>query len=96
MIACLCRNLDTDFYMITLIDDGRAARIEELQRIFEKYTEKPVFARESLEEALRYVMGHQQDRTIYCLGSLYLTGMIKALIPDRGENAVRKQGDKNT
>ena len=35
--------------MITLIDDGRAARIEELQRIFEKYTEKPVFARESLE-----------------------------------------------
>ena len=96
MIACLCRNLDTDFYMITLIDDGRAARIEELQRIFEKYTEKPVFARESLEEALRYVMGHQQDRTIYCLGSLYLTGMIKALIPARRENAVRKQGDKNT
>lgn len=91
MIACLCRNLDTDFYMITLIEDGRAARIEELQRIFEKYTEKPVYAKESLEEALRFVLDHQQDRTIYCLGSLYLTGMIKAFIPAREEKAAKSR-----
>ena len=91
MIACLCRNLDTDFYMITLIEDGRAAQIEELQRIFKKYTEKPVYAKESLEEALGFVMDHQQGRTIYCLGSLYLTGMIKAFIPEEKERAAKSR-----
>lgn len=77
MIACLCRNLNTDFYMITLIEDGRAARMDELQQMFRKYTDKPVLGRESLQEALRYVLQNQQDRKIYCLGSLYLAGMIK-------------------
>lgn len=77
MAACLCRNLDTDFYMLTQIEDGRALGLEELQHTFEKYTDKPVLARESLKEALQYVFEHQEGRKVYCLGSLYLTGMIK-------------------
>lgn len=77
MIACLCRNVNTDFYIVTLIEDKRAARTEELQHIFERYTDKPVFVRESLKEALHFALEHQEGRKIYCLGSLYLTGMIK-------------------
>lgn len=80
MIACLCRNLKTDFYVLIPIEDERAAPMEELQHIFRKYTDKPVFIRESLEEALQFVLEHQQHRKIYCLGSLYLAGMMKAFI----------------
>ena len=47
---------------------------------FEKYTEKPVIVRESLKDALAFVREHQEGRKIYCLGSLYLTGMIKDLL----------------
>lgn len=79
MIACLCRNLNTAFYVITLIEDKRAAGMEELQRIFEKHTTKPVIVKESLKEAFSYVLQNQEGRKIYCLGSLYLTGMIKEL-----------------
>ena len=77
MIACLCGNLNTDFYMVTVIEDGRAAQVKDLQQTFRKYTDKPVLARESLREALQYVLEHQEGRNVYCLGSLYLAGMIK-------------------
>lgn len=80
MIACLCRSLNTAFYVITLIEDERAARLDELKHMFEKYTEKPVIVRESLKDALAFVREHQEGRKIYCLGSLYLTGMIKDLL----------------
>lgn len=80
MIACLCRNLKTDFYVLIPIEDERAAPMEELQHIFRKYTDKPVFIKESLEEALQFVLEHQQHREIYCLGSLYLAGMMKAFV----------------
>ncbi len=48
--------------MITLIDDGRAARIEETARVFLKNIQRNLFCAGVLEEALRYVMRHQQDR----------------------------------
>lgn len=80
MIACLCRNLNTAFYVITRIEDKRAAGLDELQRIFEKYTVKPVIVKESLKEALAFALEKQEGRKIYCLGSLYLTGMIKDLL----------------
>lgn len=80
MIACLLRNLESDFYVVTLIEDKRAASTEELRTIFEKYTDKPVFVRESLTEALSFILEHQEHRKVYCLGSLYLIGMIKEVL----------------
>lgn len=79
MIACLVRKVDTDFYVITRIEDKRAAQLDELSRVFEKYTDKPVFVKESLDEAFHFTLAKQQGRRIYCLGSLYLAGMMKAL-----------------
>lgn len=68
--------------MATHIDDSRGADAQRLADIFRKYTERPVIVRESVKEALRYVLGVQNGRRIYCLGSLYLTGMIKGLIQE--------------
>ena len=82
MIECLCRRVQADFYVVTLISDRRAAEAGTLGKLFEKYTDRPVIVIESAEEALRYVLSHRGGRTVYCLGSLYLTGMIKSLIQE--------------
>ena len=82
MIERLCRSVQADLYVVTLISDRRAAEAGTLGKLFEKYTDRPVIVIESAEEALRYVLSHRGGRTVYCLGSLYLTGMIKDLIQE--------------
>lgn len=42
----------------------------------------PVTVIESVKEAMQYVLRIQGRRTVYCLGSLYLTGMIKEIIQE--------------
>ncbi len=81
MAACLCRSLDADYYVVTHIEDRRAEDTEKLAEVFARYTDRPVVVQESPGDALQYVRKHQDGRTIYCLGSLYLAGMLKALIP---------------
>src|SRR5699024_1441106 len=48
MAAALCRNLRTDIYVVTHIDDPRGTRTEQLGNIFRKYTDRPVIVRESV------------------------------------------------
>lgn len=82
MIACLCRKVDAEYYLVTHISDKRAADTETLAETFRRYTKKPVVVKESPEEAWKYVLAEQRGRRIYCLGSLYLAGMIKAMIQE--------------
>lgn len=77
MIRCLCEEVDADFYVVTHITDRRAADTETLARLFRKYTDRPVAVKESLQEAWDYCVEHRKGRTIYCVGSLYLVGMIR-------------------
>ncbi len=79
MTAYLCRNLEADYYVVTRIEDSRAADTEKLLVAFARYTDRPVAVIESPREALHYVRKHQDGRTVYCLGSLYLAGMLKEL-----------------
>ena len=79
MTACLCRSLDADFYVVTHLEDKRATDAEKLAETFARYTDRPVEVRKSPREALSYVRKHQDGRTVYCLGSLYLAGMLKEL-----------------
>ena len=62
--------------------DSRGAGASALGKVFEEHTDKPVIVRESVKDAFRYVLEHQKGRTVYCLGSLYLTGEIKGLIQE--------------
>lgn len=80
MISCLCNNVDAEEYVVTLIDGSRATDAHILGDMFRKYTERPVTVIESVKEAMQYVLQNQGERTVYCLGSLYLTGMIKEIV----------------
>ena len=69
-------------YVVTHIEDPRGTRSEQLGDIFRKYTDSPVIVRENVKDALLWVLENRESRRVYCLGSLYLTGMIKELIQE--------------
>lgn len=78
MIECLCRNLDVKAYVVTEIEDVRRVPAEELCRVFRKYTNQTVVCETDIGEALRRAeMLRDGEGDIYCLGSLYLVGMVK-------------------
>ncbi len=84
MIACLCESKNTEFYVVTQIDDKRAADLELLLQIFRKYTDKPVYKEGDPQMALQKVLSMKEDKSVYCLGSLYLAGMMKRRLHDAG------------
>ena len=81
MIEYLCRNLNVKAFVVTEVEDRRRVPAEELAQVFRKYTEKRVICEAKVLEALRAAEDERgEDTDIYCLGSLYLAGMIKAAI----------------
>ena len=77
MIGSMCNNLNSDMYVITKIEDLRGTGTDILKETFERYTDKPVIVKDDLDEAFEYIKSVRNDRNVYCLGSLYLAGMIK-------------------
>ena len=85
MIEYLCKNLEAHSYVVTEIEDARKVPASELAEVFRQYTDKPVICCPDLEKALEAAEGEREDGgEIYCLGSLYLVGMIKKLL-ERGD-----------
>ena len=81
MIEYLCENLDVKAYVVTQIEDERGVPAEELADVFRRYTDRPVYCKERLEVAVRTAMNERGETgEIYCLGSLYLVGMMKKLL----------------
>lgn len=81
MIEYLCRNLNADAYIVTEIEDARKVPVQELGRAFEKYTDAKVICKANLKDALQAAEAERrEDGEIYCIGSLYLVGMVKKLL----------------
>lgn len=81
MIEYLCENLDLKAYVVTQIEDERGVPAEKLADVFRRYTDRPVYCKERLEDAVRTAMNERGETgEIYCLGSLYLVGMMKKLL----------------
>ena len=81
MIEYLCENVDVKAYVVTQIEDERGVPAEELADVFRRYTDRPVYCKERLEDAVRTAMNERGETgEIYCLGSLYLVGMMKKLL----------------
>ena len=81
MIEYLCENLDVKAHVVTQIEDESGVPAEELADVFRRYTDRPVYCKERLEDAVRTAMNERGETgEIYCLGSLYLVGMMKKLL----------------
>ena len=87
MIAYICEHLDVNTFIVTEIEDWRKVRAEELHDIFRKHTDREVYCKKDLKEALELAFQKRENGEIYCLGSLYLVGMVKNLLAGGGINA---------
>lgn len=80
MIEYLCEHVKARAYIVTEIEDSRRVPADKLGSIFEKYTDRKVMAFAGLGDALRAAFEERGEGRIYCLGSLYLAGMVKKLM----------------
>lgn len=84
MIAYLCRHLPAKAYVVTEVEDARRVPAGELEKIFKKYTSRKVVAKPDLEQAWEAAMEMKDTGgKVYCLGSLYLVGMVKERLDRR-------------
>ena len=88
MIKYLCEHTEAACYIVTQIEDARGTRADELGVVFRKYTDKPVRVIGSVKDAFEYAVSSRRGGNVYCLGSLYLTGMIEGYLGSR-ENQIR-------
>lgn len=80
MAGILCERVRAKAYLVTEIDDSRAVPAKELAQLFRKHTDRPVYVREKIAEALETAYQIREEGEIYCVGSLYLAGMVKRTV----------------
>lgn len=85
MIAYLCANCQFEKIMVTQIHGARATSVEEIFNLFQQNTKADIWVEEELEKAYEK-MKHslEKDELLFCVGSLYLVGSIKALEERKG------------
>ena len=83
MIEYLCRHLQTKAFVVTEIADKRRVPAEELGEIFKRYADCPVYVKADVKEAIKcaYKM-RTGEGYIYCIGSLYLAGMVEQALQE--------------
>lgn len=87
MIECLCEKVPAKAYIVTEIEDDRKVPAQELGRIFRRYTKQKVIVQKELKDALECAYKERGETgCIYCLGSLYLAGMIEKLLTGGGQH----------
>ena len=80
MIQILCERMDVTEYVVTHLPNERGVETAELARIFRRHTTRQVTEKEDIKEAAAYIKEQQRGRRIYCIGSLYLVGVLKAYL----------------
>lgn len=94
MIQELCRQANFFGIVLTEVEGDRKTDLLLLQKIFSNYTRTKMFHTESVpprivgiadrKEALETAVAWKgEDGTLFCVGSLYLVGQIKAIIKEK-------------
>ena len=79
MIQLICEKIKPDAVVTTQIQGERLISAEKLAELFKQYGATEVTAVPVVEDALELALSLQQDGMVFCVGSLYLIGEIKAI-----------------
>ena len=83
MIEYLCRHLQTKAFVVTEIEDKRRVPAGELGEIFKRYATCPVYVKADVKDAVACAYEMRTKETyIYCIGSLYLAGMVEKALQE--------------
>lgn len=86
MIQILCRGSEFSTIILTEVEGNRKTDRELLQKIFSNYTKAELIGITDTKEALEMgVVQKGENGTLFCVGSLYLIGQIKAVIKENTE-----------
>lgn len=80
MIQEICEEVHPTSIVVTQIDGARVVPAETLAGVFRKYTDAPVIPEPDVERAFRTALEKKGDGMLFCAGSLYLVGDIKAIL----------------
>lgn len=80
MIQTICECARPESVVVTQIWGDRVVPAETLADVFRRYTDVPVIARADVEEAFREALERRGEGMLFCAGSLYLVGELKAIM----------------
>jgi dihydrofolate synthase/folylpolyglutamate synthase len=83
MIRTICEHVNPTSIVVTQVGGARVVPAQELAEDFRKYTSAPVIAKESVADAFDEALARRGDSMLFCAGSLYLVGELKAIIKER-------------
>ncbi|MCD8347013.1 MAG: bifunctional folylpolyglutamate synthase/dihydrofolate synthase [Lachnospiraceae bacterium] len=83
MIQEICEGVCLSSVIVTQVGGSRIVPAEELAEVFRKYTSAPVTAKANVREAFETALAQRGDGMLFCAGSLYLVGELKALLAER-------------
>lgn len=83
MIQTICESCRPVSVVVTQIDGARVVPAETLAEVFRRYTAAPVIAKADVEEAFDTALEKKGDSMLFCAGSLYLVGELKAILLKR-------------
>ena len=86
MIQRICENLKFSRVVTTQISGYRVVPAEELAELFTRNGCTQVTAVEDIDEAFEEAYKQKGDGLLFCVGSLYLVGEIKAYLKRRETN----------
>ncbi len=78
MIRTICEETALDEVIVTQIAGSRIVPASQLAGLFREYTDAPVTAVEDIGDAFALARERKGDGVLFCAGSLYLVGEIKA------------------
>lgn len=90
MIAEICESVHPTSIVVTQIDGARVVPAEVLSGVFRKYTDAEIFTEPDVEKAFIQALVKKGDGMLFCAGSLYLVGDIKAILQRKESNADRR------
>ena len=88
MIRTICEGISPVSIVVTQVGGSRVVEAEELAEEFRNYTKAEVIARNDVAEAFETALARRGDSMLFCAGSLYLVGELKAILAKRGENGI--------
>ena len=80
MIRTICESVKPVHVTVTQIEGARVVPAEELAEVFRRYTDAPVVAKADVEESFDTALKNRGDSMLFCAGSLYLIGELKAVL----------------
>ena len=83
MIREICACAPFTSITVTQVGESRQVDAQVFSDIFRKYTKAPVFVKKDVREAFLLALEQKEDSMLFCAGSLYLVGEIKAILEEK-------------